>query len=743
MLIAVVVAALRYSDQRELYRLARSARPSWVLIALLLQAGTYLFEGQIWRTVTRAAGASLSTRTSYWLSLAKLLVDQVLPSAGVSGDVMMVKALERRGIPRPVVMAGVVVDTASCYATYVLGLGAALVIHLVHHQSSALVLFTSIPFVLGGVGVTVAVLALSGHRAGPILERLARVGPLKKALAFFAAADRSLARRPRLLVQASACQAAILLLDAATLWVLIEALGATAPPAGVFASFMISTLFRVVGVVPGGLGVFEAASVLTLKAIGVGLPAALAATLLFRGLSFWLPMLPGLWFARRAVAGNADEGGDERHAPSEMSSEKAERLSGEDAARWYMGTPRNPMVIGALLRFDQRLSLEVLEELIRGKLVPHRRFRQHVAAPEHRFARPSWRDDVAFDLGEHVRKLRPPSAVDGDALVQLVGDRMSAPLPPERSPWTLELVDLSPEGSAIIARFHHCIADGRALVSLLEELGAALGRATTETPAGPRSPGEARPGGLRAWFTGLVRVFTLSADPAGFLRRPPGGLKRVAWSVSIPMDTVKSIARATGHHVADVLLASVAGALDRYARDHGQVPRSVRALLPVAAPSDSPRDGLGNHFASVFVPLPIAIPDPRARLEIIAREVAAVRRGGEPRMAIGLMRLAAAAAPALERWAVRRWARRASLVVSSLAGPARPVHLAGQRARSIVVWAPAAASVGLSVTFFGYAGTLGLGVLADGAVIDRPEELVAAIGAAFEELRRGALPDSP
>jgi hypothetical protein len=59
------------------------------------------------------------------------------------------------------------------------------------------------------------------------------------------------------------------------------------------------------------------------------------------------------------------------------------------------------------------------------------------------------------------------------------------------------------------------------------------------------------------------------------------------------------------------------------------------------------------------------------------------------------------------------------------------------------VWAPAAASVGLSVTFFGYAGTLGLGVLADGAVIDRPEELVAAIGAAFEELRRGALPDSP
>jgi hypothetical protein len=36
--------------------------------------------------------------------------------------------------------------------------------------------------------------------------------------------------------------------------------------------------------------------------VGVALPVALSATLLFRGLSFWLPMVPGYWFSRRAVA---------------------------------------------------------------------------------------------------------------------------------------------------------------------------------------------------------------------------------------------------------------------------------------------------------------------------------------------------------------------------------------------------------------------------------------------------------
>ena len=301
MLAAVIVAGLHFSEGRNIYHLARNARPSWLLVALFLQAATYLFQGEIWRIVTRAVGEPLALRTAYWLSLAKLSVDQLLPSAGISGSLLMVKALEQRGFPRPVVMAGVAVDTASCYATYVLGLGAALVITLVHHQANGLVLFASIPFAAGGIGVTVAVLVLSGRRAGAVAKNIARVGPVRRVLQFFAAADRGLVRRPALLLEASACQLAILLIDAGTIWVLIAALGPTATPTSVFASFMISTLFRIVGFVPGGLGAFEAASVLTLKAIGVGVPVALAATLLFRGLSFWLPMLPGLWFARRAV----------------------------------------------------------------------------------------------------------------------------------------------------------------------------------------------------------------------------------------------------------------------------------------------------------------------------------------------------------------------------------------------------------------------------------------------------------
>ncbi len=85
------------------------------------------------------------------------------------------------------------------------------------------------------------------------------------------------------------------------MWALIRSLGTRGSPSGVFASFMTSSLLRTIGIVPGGLGSFEAASVVTLHMVGVPTAVALSATLLFRGLSFWLPMLPGFWFSRRGM----------------------------------------------------------------------------------------------------------------------------------------------------------------------------------------------------------------------------------------------------------------------------------------------------------------------------------------------------------------------------------------------------------------------------------------------------------
>src|SRR5437867_13212307 len=75
-----------------------------MLAALTLQAATYLAQGEIWRSVGRMAGTPLAVTLVYKLTLAKLFFDQALPSAGLSGTVVVAQALAEQGaLPRSAV----------------------------------------------------------------------------------------------------------------------------------------------------------------------------------------------------------------------------------------------------------------------------------------------------------------------------------------------------------------------------------------------------------------------------------------------------------------------------------------------------------------------------------------------------------------------------------------------------------------------------------------------------------------
>ncbi|MGN6385078.1 MAG: magnesium-translocating P-type ATPase [Verrucomicrobiota bacterium] len=302
LLATVVVASLHFAEAREFVMLARSSQPWWLLVAVLLQAGTYFAEGQVYRCVASAANFPLALPTVYKLSLAKLFVDQALPSAGVSGNVMVASFLERRGMPRPVVAASVVINLVAYYGVYVMGLVTALILAVVHDEVSRIIFEVALGFCCYAIAVTLILVGFAGRKLPESVRRIVRFRLFQKTLDFLENADRDLTHNIRVLLISSGYQLSIFLLDSATVWILIQSLGMTASVSGVFTSFMISTLFRSVGILPGGLGSFEAASILTLKMAGVPVAVGLSVTLLFRGLSFWIPMLPGLWSSRRIMA---------------------------------------------------------------------------------------------------------------------------------------------------------------------------------------------------------------------------------------------------------------------------------------------------------------------------------------------------------------------------------------------------------------------------------------------------------
>lgn len=300
LLVAVVVAGSRLAEEREFARLVEQAKPGWLVLAVILQAGTYLAQAQVFRAVPRPARFSLPRTWLYQLSLTKLFLDQTLPSAGLSSTLVIVKALEARGVRRASATASAMINIASYHAAYVVTLIFALAITSVLREASLVLVSVSLLFIAFAVAMTIGIIALAGRHAKPG-SLVTRLPAIRNAATFLEHSDAALVRDTRVLTSATTWQIAIFVLDAATMWVCIRSLGATAPLDAVFASFMISSLVRTMGIVPGGLGTYEAASVFTLRLVGIGLSVALSATLIFRGLSFWIPMLPGLWASRRIM----------------------------------------------------------------------------------------------------------------------------------------------------------------------------------------------------------------------------------------------------------------------------------------------------------------------------------------------------------------------------------------------------------------------------------------------------------
>jgi uncharacterized membrane protein YbhN (UPF0104 family) len=302
-LFAVILVVLQIGELDRFVALARGAKPGWLLLAAALQALTYVCAASVWHAALARVAAPRPLHSLVPLGVAKLFTDQALPSGGISGTFLVIRGLRRRGVPAPLAMSALLVGLLSFYAAYAAAALAALIVLQFHHGVGAAIVVVAALFAIFVVGVPISVLSLRWLPDGPWIDRLRRVPGAAPLLEAIAAAPTDPLRDPLLMAKTTALQLAIFLLDGATLYVMLRALNQAASPFSAFASFMLADVVATLGPIPLGLGVFEGVSVAMLNMTGASLEAALAATLLLRGFTFWLPMAPGLWLARRELGG--------------------------------------------------------------------------------------------------------------------------------------------------------------------------------------------------------------------------------------------------------------------------------------------------------------------------------------------------------------------------------------------------------------------------------------------------------
>src|SRR5260370_32648886 len=324
-----------------------------------------------------------------------------------------------------------------------------------------------------------------------------------------------------------------------------------------------------------------------------------------------------------------------------------------DAAWLGMEDPTNLMLVTGVLALAGPVDRRRLRLLLDRRLKPFGRFHQRVVRPRSRGNLPHWEDDGHVEMVKTLSYVALPAPGGDKQLRELVSDLMSAPLDFSKPLWHMHVIDRYGGGSVVLARVHHSIADGIALVRVmlsltdespnprparapqrgaasgfrlpLEWLPAALGRglvAGTELIANPgRTLDIARTGAQGAYR--LARLVLLPPDPATVFKGQLGRSKRAAWSDPVPLDDFQAIGKAFGANVTDVLVATATGALRRYIEHRGRRTAgiAIRASVPVNLRPADQAHKMGNAVGLVFLSLPTGIADPARRLRAIKKEM--------------------------------------------------------------------------------------------------------------------------
>lgn len=455
-------------------------------------------------------------------------------------------------------------------------------------------------------------------------------------------------------------------------------------------------------------------------------------------------------------------------------------MSPGDAAWFHMDGPANLAIMTGLLITSQPLDFDRVRAVYHERLMGFERFRQRVVEVGLPFATPHWQDMPNFDIDQHLHHIALAAPNDQSALRTLVSDVASTPLDHSQPLWQVYVVDDVEDGSALIMRVHHCIADGSGMMTVIGKLF----DAGPEAPIQPDRPADAapadRPAGdallapalnaiertarsAMAMASGavdavmhprqvldrattvlggagmLVSELLKTNDPPSPLKGEFGLRKQVAWSAPVPIQDIKAIGAHYGAKINDVLVAAMTGALRSYLKGRGIDVNhtTVRAMVPVDLRPPERVGQLGNEFGLVLLDLAVTSAGPAQRLAITKVRMDALKRSPEPVATLMLMEILGRVPKVLEDFSNALFGSKASLVMTNVVGPREVLYLAGASIERMISWAPHPGhELGMTITILSYRGFATLSVIGDARLVPDPQVITHQFHREFQAMLR-------
>ena len=455
----------------------------------------------------------------------------------------------------------------------------------------------------------------------------------------------------------------------------------------------------------------------------------------------------------------------------------------QDAFFLHVETPNIPQHVCGIATIDptlpdgRTLSLEDVRSAVAERLGELPRFRQRLATPLLALARPAWIDAQDVDVRFHVRGVAVAPPGGQSELAAIVGELIARRIDRSKPLWEIYLIE-GLEGGRVgfMLKLHHAIADGLGGISIARTLL----DATPEMPSGDlvrwqaqpaprpltlfaRTLGQQAAGPVRLIAeavrdtleapgptlrragkvaVGLWKLARAGSAPGSPLNRPVGPVRRFA-PIAFDLAAAKRIRLAFGATPNDLVLATMAGALERYFRRRADpIPsRPLRAMVPVSVRAQGRRGLAGNWTTAYSIDISLEPISARDRLAGIASATKARRQSAEPLAARFVMSVVGTWLPRpLHALAARLMYRDKwfNLIVSTMPGASRPAYLAGARLLVGYPILPLAEGVGLTVGAMTWEGKLTLGLTVDPTIVPDLELLASSVRESFDELAAAA-----
>jgi uncharacterized protein (TIRG00374 family) len=297
----------------------------WIAIGVVLELLSFAGYVVLFRAVfvRRDSGSPnrIGWPESYEITMAGLAATRLFAAAGAGGVALTAWALRRSGMEPRLVACRMVAFMALLYVIYAgsllldgIGLGTGL------FPGGGSFAITIVPAI-----VAAALFAIAGAVAllpDDVERRLGRwasgSGRLAHWMARAATIPALVASGLRTAIELIRARDAGLLgavawwgFDICVLWAMFHAFGSAPPFTVIWMAYFVGTLGNLLPL-PGGLGGVEGGMIGAFAAFGVNVDLAVLAVLSYRGISFWLPTLPGAvayFQLRRTVARWRDEQG--------------------------------------------------------------------------------------------------------------------------------------------------------------------------------------------------------------------------------------------------------------------------------------------------------------------------------------------------------------------------------------------------------------------------------------------------